>query len=313
MMYLKNISLLAQELGRSIAFYDVETTTFRGKENFGITDIYVVIVPPEGPWMELGDLINPENAIDLQAQEITGITSKMVRDKKPWGSLYANTFKCFLENCWVAGFKNNSFDNHAVMDECRRYGVNVSSVERSIDVRKLYHQLMPTSSQKGTLLELSQRCKIAIPEKLHRSQPDVYLTIALLDFLISQFGVQSVAKAVKGDKLFTAKEIVRYTKARKHINILAIAKYFKMTSIFDVLREIGTAIDERLVDANVFAISKAQEALAPIIPKITKGASCVDLNEVKRLLKENHGVAVDLVQLRISLLNNKVTWPSLKP
>lgn len=311
MIYYESIKMLSQLLKKTIVFYDIETTTFRGASNFGITDVYCVIVPVQGEWLILEDLINPENAISTEAESITGITQKMVRSAPNWGKHYAKTFQSFLHNCYIAGFKNNSFDNHAVRDECNRYGANSENAKFTFDVRTLYHRLMPTESQKGKLVEIAQRCGVAQKEA-HRSKPDVLMTMGILDYLLRTFGVQKVASLINGDKVLTAKEIARYVKTRKTVSIQDVFKHFKQADQLDVLFEIGVAVDEKLVDPEIFAVSQAQEKLSVYLPSIVENRACVGLKQVKEELRNNHQCKIDLLQLRIGLLRNNKKWTSLK-
>lgn len=311
MIYYESIKMLSQLLKKTIVFYDIETTTFRGASNFGITDVYCVIVPVQGEWLVLEDLINPENAISTEAQSITGITQKMVRSAPDWGKHYAKTFQSFLNNCYIAGFKNNSFDNHAVRDECNRYGATSENAKFTFDVRTLYHRLMPTESQKGKLVEIAQRCGVAQKEA-HRSKPDVLMTMGILDYLLRTFGVQKVASLINGDKVLTAKEIAKYVKTRKTVSIQDVFKHFKQADQLDVLFEIGVAVDEKLVNPEIFAVSQAQEKLSVYLPSIVEDRACVGLKQVKEELRNNHQCKIDLLQLRIGLLRNNKKWTSLK-
>lgn len=311
MTYYESISQLSKLLQKAIVFYDIESTTFRGATNFGITDVYCVVVPVEGDWLVLEDLVNPENAISTEAANITGITQKMVRNHPNWGAYYAKTFQTFLNNCYIAGFKNNSFDNHAVRDECNRYGSPTENAKYTFDVRTLYHRLMPTESQKGKLVEIAQRCGVAQTDA-HRSKPDVLMTIGIMDYLLKTFGVEKVASLIKGDKVATAKEIAKYIKSRKNVAIQEVFKRFKQANPLDVLFEIGVAVDEHLVDPELFAVTRAQEKLSVYLPTVVQDRSCVNLKQVKDSLKDKHQYKTDLLQLRIGLLRQNKKWTSLK-
>ena len=304
MTYYESISQLSQLLKKAIVFYDIESTTFRGADNFGITDVYCVVVPVEGDWLVLEDLINPENAISTEASNITGITQKMVREHPNWGAYYAKTFQAFLNNCYIAGFKNNSFDNHAVRDECNRYGAKTENAKYTFDVRTLYHRLMPTESQKGKLVEIAKRCGVAQSEA-HRSRPDVLMTLGIMDYLIKTFGVEKVAALIKGDKVVTAKEIAKYIKSRKNVAIHQVFSGFKQANPLDVLFEIGVAVDERLVDPELFAVARAQEKLSVYLPLVVEDKTCVSLKQVKTNLKINHQCKTDWKNCRCVCLNPK--------
>lgn len=311
MIYYKLISELSKLLNKTIVFYDIESTTFRGASNFGITDVYCVVVPVQGEWLVLENLINPENAISTEASNITGITQKMVRNHPNWGEYYAKTFQSFLNNCYIAGFKNNSFDNHAVRDECNRYGAFTENAKYTFDVRTLYHRLMPTENQKGKLVEIAQRCAVA-QKDAHRSKPDVLMTIGILDYLLRTFGVEKVAASIQGEKIATAKEIAKYVKSRKTVSIQEVFSRFKQTNPIDVLFEIGVAVDEKLVDPELFAVARAQEKLSVYLPLVVENKACVNLKQVKTALRENHQCKTDLLQLRIGLLRQNKKWTSLK-
>lgn len=193
-----HIACLAQHFGKHVAIYDLECTTFRGRPNFGITELSCFFVSPEGECATVGSLVNPEHPIDARVVTLTGITQKMVAGQPTWGHQYARMFSNMAEGeCWVAGFNNASFDNPAVMEINHRYGKPIKAFKHTFDVRTLHLRLSRASSQAGTLAGVAALYGVHPRGELHRAQADVALTAELLNAIIERFGLEAVVAQIE--------------------------------------------------------------------------------------------------------------------
>ena len=315
-----NVTLLAQHLKRHIAVYDLEATTFRGRKNFGITEVWCFVVPPSGPGVSFGSLINPEQAIDAEVQRLTGITQSMVRTAEVWGARYADVFKRFASGeCWLAGFNNSTFDNHAVKDMNARYGRPIEVFEKTFDIRRLHHKLANSTSATGTLVEIALKYGVTPRGDAHRAQADVILTLELLNAIVELYGVAAVASLIEPkpsgatDKLsFSA--VAKYAKGKKTLTLEQLATAFKK-DVRTVSFELGKAIDERMVDPSIFASQPAQDWLAQALPEVPLEAlETGRLTQINAaLLTDSPPQDFDYIQLRVGLLAAGLAWGSLKP
>ncbi len=314
------VAELAQRLGRPIAVYDLEATTFRGRANFGITEVWCFVVTPQGPGVSFGSLINPERGIDLQVQQLTGITQDMVRKLETWGAKYADLFSKFAQGqVWVCGFNNSTFDNPAVKDMNARYGKPIEEFQYSFDVRRLHLKLSGAKSAAGGLEETAHRYGVKARGGLHRAQADVILTLELLNAVIELYGLDAVQNLVEPkprgapDKL-SAAAVAKYVKSRATVTVEALAEAFQKDAK-TVSFEVGKAIDERMVDPRVFACQSAQEwlegALAELPTELLEQGKLRPMHDSLRAAGAPD--ELDYVQLRVGLAAAGLTWTSLKP
>ncbi len=314
------VAELAQRLNRHIAVYDLEATTFRGRPNFGITEVWCLVVTPQGPGVSFGGLVNPERSIDAKVRELNGITQDMVRNQEVWGERYADLFHKFASGqVWVCGFNNSTFDNPAVKEINARYGKPFETFERTFDVRRLHLKLSNAESQAGSLEETAASYGVRARGNLHRAEADVILTVELLHAIIELYGLDAVLNLIESkpagatDKL-SAAAIAKYVRTRPALTLEQLAKAFKKDTR-SVSFELGKAIDERLVDAKVFANASAQQWLEQALPAVA--FDLLDQGKLKpiydALAAEGAPSDVDYVQLRIAMLNAGLAWTSLKP
>lgn len=314
------VAELAARLNRHIAVYDLEATTFRGRSNFGITEVWCFVVTPDGPGVSFGGLVNPERAIDYKVSQLTGITQDMVRNQETWGERYADLFlKLAQGQCWVCGFNNSTFDNPAVKEINERYGKPFECFERTFDVRRLHLKLSNAESQAGSLEDTAAAYGVKPRGGLHRAEADVILTLELLHAIIEVYGLDAVLNLVLAkpagatDKL-SAAAIAKYAKTRSAVSLAQLATAFKKDTQA-VSFELGKAIDERLVSADVFADQSAQEWLEQAIPAVSD--ALLEQGKLRpiydALFEDGAPSSVDYVQLRIAMLNAGLSWTSLKP
>lgn len=311
---------LAKRLSRHIAVYDLETTALRGHANFGITEVCCFVVAPTGTGVEMSSLINPEQRIGTRALELTGITQKMVNDKETWGLKYAALFKRMGEGeCWVCGFNNGTFDNPAVLEMNALYGKPFEKFERTFDVRRLHLKLSGAKSQAGSLKVIAQMYDVFPRGNLHRATADVYLTLELLNAMVELYGLEAVVSLVEDkpdgalDKLSTP-AVAKFVRSKKSVSVEELAARFKKDPKI-VSFEVSKAIDERLVNPEIFAIATAQEWLNEALHSVE--AEVLMQGKLKPIMEHltasSASSDIDYVQLRIALLTAGVSWSSLKP
>jgi len=319
---LPQVVSLAQALGKPICGYDLETTTFRGRSNFAIMEVFALVVRPDAPHLKsFGGLVDPERAVDLTVQELTGVRPAMLKGQPTWGERYASLFqKAAAGNCWLAGYNNKTFDNHALKDMGERYGLPIAEIALSFDVRQLYLGLSAKKDRSGKLGEVAQELGVARPSQLHRAQADVVLTMLILERLLDLYGQPAVCALVlpkppKAKDRLSAAALARYCKQKRGVTVQGLAQAFKQPERL-VSFEMAKALDERLVDPDVLRDPQAQgwlqQALEQATPSLlTAGMRLKPLFEQLSLQKPP--ASVDYLQLRVALMQRGVRWASLKP
>jgi DNA polymerase III epsilon subunit-like protein len=318
---------LAKALGAPVLVYDLEATTFRGRANFGITEVYGFLVRTDSDTLaeagaSFGALIDPERAISPEVVALTGITQQMVRGQETWGKRYAGLFKRMAAGeCWVAGFNNSTFDNYAVRDMNERYGEPFEKFEKTFDIRSLHNTLLnKKANSKGTLLDVAALYNVVPRGALHRAQADVILTLETLNAIIETHGLPSVLALIQDkpasapDKL-TAKAISKYVRGKRQVSIELLAATFKKDAVAASI-EVGKAIDERLVDPAVFAAPAVQDWLSEALPSVSletlEGGKLRPVMDSLKLFPDAPP-ELDYIQLRVALLQSGISWGSLKP
>lgn len=301
-----NIKKLAKELRAPIVVFDLEATTFRGRPNFGITEVALAIVfPDDTPTRLVSSLVNPEAPISPEVSKLTGITNSMVSNKPTWGDKFAKFFKTNEDSAWFVGFNSNSFDIPAVKDMNNKYGVPLSDLN-AFDVRKLYLDIFEPESKKGTLVEVSQLLGISIPEGVHRAATDVFLTARCLDVLIERCGLSIVSHYVlaTSDNKLNAKNLLKAVSKMKDspISLKAISAKFN-TDPSVVYFEICKLMDSNKISSDVFenhnAVSTSLEVFKEIPEKLLKSG---DLKTLFKYISSQLNIeGFDYLQLRIAL------------
>lgn len=338
-----HVIALAQRLERHILVYDLEATTFRGRPNFGITEVSCFVVSPAGAGVTFGDLIDPERSIEPRVEVLTGITHEMVKGQQTWGAKYAALFtRLAAGECWVCGFNNSTFDDPAVLDMNRRYGQPTDEFMRTFDVRRLHLRLSGAKGSAGTLAVIAALYGVTPRGALHRAAADVALTLELLNAVIAKYGVEAVVQAVLTPKASPAKPagakaaavgaspspspppvaprerplhpLVQATAGKEFVTLPELATAMNK-ELRAVSFEVGKAIDERLIDPRVFANATAQDwleqAFLALEPQVlTQGKLKPVLDGLSAL---NPAEPVDYVQLRIGMLRAGLSWSSLSP
>lgn len=340
------VAALAKALGVPITVFDLETTTFRGRTNFGITEICCFSVSLQGNGAIHAHLINPERSIDYRVAQLTGITDSMVRGKETWGKRYAGLFQTLAADHWVSGFNIKTFDCPAVLDMNERYNQPIETgFARVLDVRQLYLDLEKPKSKKGKLVEIAEFYGVEPQGDLHRAEADVVLTLETLDAMVLGYGVdeivgilQEVAKSAVAVKAApcgkaasvpvpaasaSAKATASKSGTRNLVEVANNGHFRTLEELAGALGieaktasfELGKAVDERLVSPLPFTNETTLEWLRTMLVEVpTDTLAEGKLKPIYAYLTERQPeeISLDYLQLRIGMLDCGLTWSSLQ-
>lgn len=318
------VAELAKALGRPLTFFDLETTTFRGKRNFGITEVCGFSVTLDGVGSIYGHLINPEQAIDAKVVELTGITPAMVRDKETWGHRYAGLFRDIAHSHWISGFNTKTFDCPAVLDMNARYGQPIEGgFPYVLDVYRLYLALERPESKKGKLVDVADFYGVAPQGAVHRATADVILTVETLDAMLARHGVAAVQlvlepqpSAVEANTApANAFERIEAVLAQGDIrDVVRLAEALALPPKVAAL-ELSKAVDEGRVNpmpfVNEATLMWLREMLVEAPTDMLLAGRLKPLYEHLMPLRPD-GLEFDYLQLRIGLLDAQLPWASQK-
>ena len=179
-----------------IAMLDLESTTFRGKPNFAITEVCCGLIGPENANVDVyTTLVNPEQPIDAAVVSLTGISPKMVATAPTWGKSGGPLFQKLAKTHLFSGFNIKTFDCPAIEDMGKKYKVPVGPLKGILDIRYLHKELSGATSLKGKLLDIAQWYGVYSSDTLHRAEADVMLTFGILSAMCALYGVEEVAEA----------------------------------------------------------------------------------------------------------------------
>ncbi len=134
--------MLYKNQEKPIVFLDLETTELNPLEA-RIVSLCFIKVHPNGKIEEKVRMINPGKPIDPGATEVHGITDEDVKNCPKFRAL-SKSLHMFLQDCDIAGFNNNRYDNHVLFQEFHRCGINFPDASvRSIDVMPIFHAMEP--------------------------------------------------------------------------------------------------------------------------------------------------------------------------
>lgn len=191
-----HVRALVRALGRPLTVYDLETTTLRGRANFGITEVAcLMVMPGSDSVIAFGHLINPERALDPRVVAITGITPEVVAGAQTWGTRYARLFQALAREHVLCGFNNRAFDDRAVQEMGERYGYPIDGFAATLDVRTLHLRLAARSSRAGRLEEVAAGYGVHAQAALHRASADALLTLGTLEAMLQRYGIDALARA----------------------------------------------------------------------------------------------------------------------
>lgn len=192
-----NVVALAQHLGKPIAFFDLETSALVGAKNFGITEMGVWRVMPDGRQGSYVRLMNPENWIPPEVEQITGITNDMVKNEAPF-SAHAAVAAGILSQCLPVGFNIRSFDIPGLHSQLVRYNVPVPPHGPILDLRDAWIHIK--QSKKGKLVEVAAEYGCAF-DGAHRAMADTIGCVHVLEAMIVKHGMEKMLTFVRNSDL----------------------------------------------------------------------------------------------------------------
>jgi DNA polymerase-3 subunit epsilon len=127
-------------LQKPLVIFDLETTGLDIVKERVIQLSYIKIYP-DGREVRGDELINPEKAIPVEIEQLTGITNDDVKDKPTFKQLAAKLSEVFAGSD-IAGFNSNHFDVPLLAEEFLRAGIDFDfSKSRLIDVQTIFHSM----------------------------------------------------------------------------------------------------------------------------------------------------------------------------
>lgn len=177
---------LAKERDKVITVFDLEATTFRGRPNFGITELGMLHINPKGQIATAGSFVNPEHRISADAKKLTGITDDMVKDSPTWGAGWGEAWSLIAKEHLVIGYNSGSFDAPAIVSEHQRYGLPGLVVADHIDAFKMHKRAHNTKS--GKLGDVAAWLGIDTKNfEGHRATNDAIMTALVMAALWERF------------------------------------------------------------------------------------------------------------------------------
>lgn len=182
---------LKLKLERPIVFFDLETTGLKPTDK--IVSISVFKVSPDGSTEGKSMFINPEMPIPKVASDVHGITDDMVIDK-PTFKKVSKGILLFIQNCDIAGFNNNNFDNIILCEEFSRCEINFPEADvRSIDVCTIFKKM-----EERTLSGAYKFYCGKVLEDAHSSDAD---TLATYEVFVEQLEKYDILKGKSIEEL----------------------------------------------------------------------------------------------------------------
>ena len=146
------------------------------------------------------------------------------------------------------------------------------------------------------------------------------MTLEILNQMVEVFGIDAVLQRIlpkpEGavDKL-TAQAVAKYAKGKSNLTVEDVASAFA-TDARKASFELGRAIDELLVNPQIFASAPTQdwllEAMMEVETDLLLQGKLKPLYERLALAKPK-GIELDYVQLRVALARAGLNWNSRKP
>lgn len=180
---------------RPVTVYDLETSSFLGTPNFGVTEVAMLHVVPGDGLYSTTSLCNPCHPISKGASEKTGITDEMVRNAPRWEEFGGPLFNELTEAGHIfIGFNNFTFDRNCVVEANKRSGFKgiTPSLEQELDVIRA--ATLFTGTGKAPKLGSIGQALGVMPQngELHRALTDVYVTAGVADRLGYEYGLDTL-------------------------------------------------------------------------------------------------------------------------
>ena len=175
---------LAAAHRKTVSVFDLETTTYIPTVKwFGITEIALLNIDPDGTARTLTSLVNPERTIPKKVIELTGITNEDVRGKPTW-AVWRDYMDHVAANNLTVGYCSFGFDCPGVVGQNKRYGKESTVFSDHLDVFAL-------PGVTGKLAQAAEKHGI-VSDKYHRALADVLVTAKLLSKVAEKHGIDVI-------------------------------------------------------------------------------------------------------------------------
>ena len=179
-----SICELAATHRKTVSVFDLETTTFIPTVKwFGITEIALLNIDPDGTASTLTSLVNPERTIPKKVIELTGITNEDVRGKPTW-AVWRDYMDHVAANNLTVGYCSFGFDCPGVVGQNKRYGKEGTVFSDHLDVFAL-------PGVTGKLAEAAEKHGV-VSDNYHRALADALVTAKLLNKVAEKHGLDVI-------------------------------------------------------------------------------------------------------------------------
>ena len=167
---------------KTVTVFDLESTTnIPYVKWFGIIEIGLLHIFPNGRASTVRSFVNPERRISAKATDITGITNDDVRAQPTWAA-WCEYMDDIARSNITAGYCSFGFDCPAVIGQNERYGKVGTEFVEHIDVFSL-------PGVTGKLVDAAKAYGIS-SETYHRALADVIVTAKLMNRVGEQHGLK---------------------------------------------------------------------------------------------------------------------------
>lgn len=193
------VSQLATALGTELIFLELSGTSPIKAENFGIVEIAMFRVCPDGQGQAFTSLVNPDCDFDDMTSKALGLSLKDVINDKPWGSCLAGYFeRALADGACLISMHASHWTIPALLRAQAAAGKPAPDSLYSIDIRELMRRLFPDMDTGGTIHHLARGFGVGPYQGVEPCMASVFAQVEILNALIEHFGVHAVADAMAG-------------------------------------------------------------------------------------------------------------------